>query len=86
MSTENDQDRDKMGLFVQGRSVEIDLRIAETRERLDHSRRFLENVLEGERRTRQYLTDLIAGLESQVERLNKDRKEQMAADNGAKGE
>lgn len=86
MSTENDQGRDKMGLFVQGRSVEIDLRIAETRERLDNSRRFLENVLEGERRTRQYLTDLIASLESQVERLNKDRKEQMAADNLAQGE
>ena len=42
MSTENNRDRERMGVFTQSRSEDIDRRIAETRKRLEYSRRFLE--------------------------------------------
>ena len=73
MSTGNSRDRDKMGLSIQDRSREIDRRIAETRERLEFSRRFLENMVEGEMRTREYMTELVSSLERQIDRLRRER-------------
>lgn len=74
MSTENEKEREKMRLFVQGRSDDIDRRLTETMERLENSRRFLENLIEGEKRTRKYVTDVVESLEIQIDRLNREQK------------
>ena len=73
MSTDNSNDRNKMGLFVPDRSEDIDRRIAETRERLEYSRRFLEGLSGSERRTRDYLHELVNSLESQIDRLRREQ-------------
>ena len=73
MSTDNSNDRNKMGLFVPERSEDIDRRIAETRAMLENSRRFLGNLSGSERRTRDYLHELVNSLESQIDRLRREQ-------------
>ena len=73
MASENNRDRENMGLFVPRRSEEIDRLLAETRERLENSRRFLESMSGSEARTRDYLHELVTSLEKKIDRLTRDQ-------------
>ncbi len=73
MSTENKRDREKMRLLTQSRSEDIDRRIAETRERLEYSRRFFEGLSDSERPTRDYVTQLVSSLEQKIDRLSREQ-------------
>ena len=73
MSTEDSNHNDKMRLFIQGRSDDIDRRIAETQARLENSRRFLESLSGSERRTRDYIHELVTSLEQQIQRLRREQ-------------
>ena len=69
MSSENQRDRDKIDLNVQGRSPDNDHRIAEAEAQLINTRAFLERIAEGDERTHKHIADMLHHIERQLQNL-----------------
>ena len=76
MSTENQTDNDRMGLFAPDGSPKIDRLIEDTERAIANTRSFLEKLHENEEKTRKYVETLTNSLENDLRRLVRDRREE----------
>lgn len=68
-------DGDKMGLFAPDGSPRADRLIEETEHAIRNTRAFLEKIQKGEEATRRYVENITAHLESDLRRLERERRE-----------
>lgn len=74
MSAENNRDRDKMRLFVQGRDSRIDDLIDETELQLANTRLFLDRIATSENQTREHIKHYKDSLQRDLDRLRRERR------------
>lgn len=75
MATENQSDKDRMGIFAPQRSPQIEHLIEETELAINHTRSFLDKLHNSEEKTRRYVETLKASLENDLRRLERDRRD-----------
>ncbi len=75
MSTENNSDKERMGVFTPDGSPKIERLIEETERAISNTRSFLDKLHESEEKTRQYVQTLTNSLENDLRRLERDRRE-----------
>jgi hypothetical protein len=75
MSTENNSEKDRMGIFTPHGSPKIDILIEETEHAILNTRTFLDKLHESEENTRRYVETLKASLENDLRRLERDRRQ-----------
>jgi len=69
VSNENENHKDKMGVFAPGRSTDVDRCVEETETLLRNTRSFLDGLREADEQTRQYVKELTETLERDMQRL-----------------
>lgn len=75
MTTENDRDRDKIGLCVQGHSEGIERLVNDTEEAIVNTRHFLDQILASQEQSRRLVLESLRVLEDKRERLYAKRDE-----------